>query len=155
MKRDQVTATIELLAAAELRLWVTGGWGIDALIGRQTRVHNDLDISVEDLDRTLAALTAAGFVVSVDWLPGRIVLTHPDGREIDVHPIVFAADGSALLTTWDGMTFYYPPDGFTTGTIGGEPVPCITASLQREFHSGYEPAAKDLADLQALDEAGL
>jgi lincosamide nucleotidyltransferase A/C/D/E len=27
-------------------VWIAGGWGVDALIGQQTRPHNDFDIFV-------------------------------------------------------------------------------------------------------------
>ena len=29
-------------------IWVDGGWGVDALLGRQTRAHADLDIVISD-----------------------------------------------------------------------------------------------------------
>jgi lincosamide nucleotidyltransferase A/C/D/E len=31
-----------------VRIWIDGGWGVDALLGRQTRPHADLDIAVEE-----------------------------------------------------------------------------------------------------------
>lgn len=33
---------IDQLTAAGIRVWVDGGWGVDALVGRQTRHHDDL-----------------------------------------------------------------------------------------------------------------
>ena len=27
-------------------VWIVGGWGVDALLGKQTREHDDLDIAV-------------------------------------------------------------------------------------------------------------
>ena len=30
-----------------IKVWVDGGWGVDALLGKQTRFHEDLDIAVE------------------------------------------------------------------------------------------------------------
>jgi len=43
---EEVTAAqaiqiAEGLAAAEVRSWVMGGWGIDVLLGEQTRAHHD------------------------------------------------------------------------------------------------------------------
>ena len=32
------------LADAGVRFWLAGGWGVDALAGRQTRSHRDLDV---------------------------------------------------------------------------------------------------------------
>jgi hypothetical protein len=31
-------------AAGFDRVWIAGGWGVDALVGRQTRIHSDLDL---------------------------------------------------------------------------------------------------------------
>ena len=46
----RVLAVLDLLAAAEVRAWVAGGWGVDALLGRQTRPHCDIDLVVGDDD---------------------------------------------------------------------------------------------------------
>ena len=53
-----------------------GGWGVDALAGRQTRPHADLDLAVEagHLAGMLAVLGEAGFAVAVDRLPVRVAL---------------------------------------------------------------------------------
>jgi lincosamide nucleotidyltransferase A/C/D/E len=29
-----------------IKIWIDGGWGVDALLGKQTRTHADLDIVV-------------------------------------------------------------------------------------------------------------
>ena len=31
-------------------IWIDGGWGVDALLGDQTRPHKDLDIAVQQKD---------------------------------------------------------------------------------------------------------
>ena len=31
----------------EIAIWLDGGWGVDALLGEETRVHNDIDLFVE------------------------------------------------------------------------------------------------------------
>ena len=30
-----------------IRYWLDGGWGVDALVGRQTREHRDVDIDFD------------------------------------------------------------------------------------------------------------
>jgi len=50
------TAVLEFQALMELSsldVCLDGGWGVDALLGEQTREHGDLDIilNVEDLPR--------------------------------------------------------------------------------------------------------
>ena len=39
MSEAQVAALCLDLEADEIELWLIGGWGIDALLGRQTRAH--------------------------------------------------------------------------------------------------------------------
>src|SRR5207237_7001400 len=47
------------LRAAGIDVWVEGGWGVDALLGEQTRPHDDLDLGVrmEDVDRICRILS--------------------------------------------------------------------------------------------------
>lgn len=68
MTADDVLFVLALLQRAELDVWVGGGWGIDALVGVQTRDHRDLDLMHrEDHEAAvLAALSAAGFVESLN-----------------------------------------------------------------------------------------
>jgi lincosamide nucleotidyltransferase A/C/D/E len=35
-----------------IEMWVDGGWGVDALLGEQTRPHKDLDIAIQQKDVT-------------------------------------------------------------------------------------------------------
>ena len=36
------------LRAATVDVWLDGGWGVDALVGEETREHKDLDLIVRD-----------------------------------------------------------------------------------------------------------
>jgi lincosamide nucleotidyltransferase A/C/D/E len=40
--------------AQGIRIWLDGGWAVDACLGSQTRRHGDLDIVIEQRDVTLA-----------------------------------------------------------------------------------------------------
>ncbi len=97
MTAEGVLSVLALLRRAEVDVWVGGGWGIDALIGEQTRDHGDLDLMhrQEQEAAAMSTLSEAGFAETLDWRPVRFVVTAPDGREIDLHPLVFADDGSA------------------------------------------------------------
>ncbi|MEU2297660.1 nucleotidyltransferase domain-containing protein [Streptomyces antibioticus] len=153
MSPDEVLFIVALLRRAGADVWVGGGWGIDALVGEQTRDHRDLDLMHrQDQEATvLAALSAAGFVESLDWRPVRFVMTAPDGREIDLHPLVFSDDGSALQASPDPQRpFVYPSSCFVTGTIQGTPVACLSAEQQVYFHQGYEPSQRDRHDMAQL-----
>jgi lincosamide nucleotidyltransferase A/C/D/E len=49
-----VLDVLDVLDGASCRVWVGGGWGVDALDGRQTRTHRDLDLAVDAEHEALA-----------------------------------------------------------------------------------------------------
>lgn len=155
MTADDVLLVHSLLHEAGATVWIGGGWGIDALLGEQTRPHRDLDL-MHRLDQepvVLAALAEAGFAESFDARPVRFVLSDQRRRELDLHPLVFAADGSALQASPDASKpFTYPASCFVTGVIAGTVVPCLSAEQQVYFHQGYEPTDRDRHDMARLRE---
>ena len=151
MTAAQVVALCRRLERLDLTIWLDGGWGVDALLGRQTRPHDDLDIVVEEknLAQLRALLETDGFrdVQRDDTQPWNFVLGHPDGRLIDFHVVVFDRDGNGV--SGPGV---FPASSFgATGAIEGHAVQCLTAQHQLA-RSGYRLRAKDHADLQALRE---
>ncbi|TRV75581.1 amino acid transporter [Streptomyces sp. 130] len=156
MTGDDVLEILGLLREAGAEVWIGGGWGIDALVGRQTREHEDLDLMhrLEQEPAVVAALAAAGFAETLDWRPARFVVTDRTGRQIDLHPLAFQPDGSARQESLEpGKPFVYPADCFVTGSVGGRDVPCLSAAQQVRFHQGYEPRDRDLHDMARLREA--
>ncbi|MGI8644972.1 MAG: nucleotidyltransferase domain-containing protein [Nocardioides sp.] len=153
MELTDVTVVLDALDARAVRHWVLGGWGVAALVGRQTREHRDLDLAVDarDLDVCLAALDDLGYHPETDWLPVRLEVAASRGRWVDVHPVVFGPDGNGLQAGLDGTTFDYPAAHLVLGAIGGRRVPCISAAWQRSAHTGYDPRPKDLHDVALLD----
>ena len=155
METTAATEVLALLAALDAEgcpAWIGGGWGVDALAGRQTRPHRDLDVLVEAhrLDAVLELLTHRGYAVETDWLPVRVELHRPGHGRIDVHPAVFAADGSARQSGLDGAWFDYPAGCFVHGVIDGVRVRCLSREQQVTFHTGYEPRDVDRHDLALL-----
>ncbi|QKW24693.1 amino acid transporter [Kitasatospora sp. NA04385] len=151
MNESDVLDVLDLLDEAGVAAWVDGGWGVDALLGRTTRPHGDLDLVVllDQLDAVREALAGAGFTeVLRDWLPTSLAVADGAGREIDLHPVVgsLREGGQQLLP--DGQRFHYPAP--VTGTIGGRPVPCVDAATQVQCHLGYEPTDKDRRDMERL-----
>jgi lincosamide nucleotidyltransferase A/C/D/E len=156
MSADDVLSVLAVLGAAGVDVWVGGGWGIDALVGRETRRHRDLDLMhrVEQEPSVVAALAEAGFAETLDWRPVRFVVTHPAGREIDLHPLTFAPDGSAVQASLEAdRPFVYPARCFVIGRIGDSPVGCLSAEQQVYFHQGYEPKDRDRHDMAQLRAA--
>ncbi|WP_181359327.1 nucleotidyltransferase domain-containing protein [Streptomyces sporangiiformans] len=153
MTAEDVLSVLTVLRQAKVDIWIGGGWGIDALVGEQTRDHRDLDL-MHRQDQE-AAVTAAlyddGFTESLNWRPIRFVVTAPDRREIDLHPLVFAEDGSAeQASPQPEHPFTYPSSCFVTGTIKGATVPCLSAEQQVYFHQGYQPLEHDRHDMAQL-----
>jgi lincosamide nucleotidyltransferase A/C/D/E len=131
---------------------ITGGWGIDAIVGQQTREHRDVDLAIraEALESALNALRQNGFHVSTDWLPVRVELTCA-ARHVDLHPLHYRSDGSAWQVGLENTTFEYPAEDWVVGHIGGREVKCLSASRQRLFHWGYEHSDVDRHDMALLD----
>ncbi|MET0695212.1 MAG: lincomycin resistance protein LmrB [Propionibacteriaceae bacterium] len=152
MTPSDVLDVLGWLACPGVSAKISGGWGVDALVGRATRDHRDLDVSVpaDRLSEACTALADHGFVVTTDWLPVRVELSDST-RHVDIHPLNYRADGSAWQAGLDDTRFEYPPDAWTSGRIDGVSVTCLTVEMQRRFHSGYPPRPVDLHDLALLD----
>jgi lincosamide nucleotidyltransferase A/C/D/E len=151
MRADQVLQVLDQLAEERVTAWVDGGWGVDTLIGRQTRAHKDLDLVVDvvALGRVRDVLVRDGFDVVRDWLPTAIAFSHADGREVDLHPVELTSDGGGDQIQLDGTTrwHYGPP---VLGRIAGRPIRCCSLDTQLASHLGYEPDDEDRADMRAL-----
>lgn len=149
---DDVHDILQALEAVAADPRLSGGWGIDALVGDQTRPHRDVDLAVraEGIDAAVEALSKRGYAVATDWLPVRIELSCQD-RHVDLHPLHYRDDGSAWQSGLNETTYEYPAEGWVAGRIGGRTVVCLSATLQRLFHSGYELSEKDRHDLATLD----
>jgi lincosamide nucleotidyltransferase A/C/D/E len=150
---------LDRLEAAGVDVWVDGGWGIDALLGRQTRAHRDLDLVVrsEQLGTARAALSKAGLAhahTEVPGLPARLVLRDAGGRQVDLHPVEFDDAGDGRQNLGDGRTGIYPAEGLTgRGVIGSRNVRCLTAQTQLAHHSGYELPVHERQDVALLAAA--
>ncbi len=153
MKASSVAALYRWLTDNGVPLWIDGGWGVDALLGAETRPHDDLDIVIEErhLLRLRELLESDGFkdVPRDDTRPWNFVLGHADGRLIDVHVVVFDAIGRGIYGPPDNGDFY-PAGSFEgTGSVDGLPVRCLTAAYQLRPRD-YPLRDKDIRDADAL-----
>jgi lincosamide nucleotidyltransferase A/C/D/E len=152
MRANQLLDLVDRLLGVTPVVWIGGGWGVDALVGRQTRPHGDLDVLLDapSLPAARSLLDGHGFVVTEDWLPVRIEVAHPDGRRVDLHPVTFAEDGSGIQPGLDGTVFVYPVGCTTTGYVDGRPVTCLTAAQQLVFRQGFPLRPVDHHDITLL-----
>lgn len=155
----------KLLSANDIQVWLTGGWGIDALLGKQTRPHKDLDVIVlfDDLARLGELLSREGFSLKELWSENcwvsdaqgaetatAFVLHDPDGREIDVHAIRLNDQGNGI-PVWDSEGFSFKKQDLAgEGKIAGLAVRCLTPETQVECHTGYELPDQQRGDLELL-----
>ncbi len=176
MKAEDVVELYSLLLEHGVQLWIDGGWGIDALLGRPTRPHKDLDAIAlfEDLPALTAVLSERGFVVEEIWGESRpaqhegrvllvgtgepggdvataFVLKDARGRELDIHVMRLDELGRGT-PVWDSI-WSFPPDALEgRGVIAGAPVRCLSAATHMQTHTGYELQEKDRQDLRFLQE---
>jgi lincosamide nucleotidyltransferase A/C/D/E len=136
VNRDDVLDVLARLDAAGVDWWLDGGWGVDALLGEETRPHDDLDLIVrrEELAR-LPALLPEFAPAEPEWRPARFVLRDAFGRQIDFHPVTFDEQDDGWQELVDGTLDRYPAAGLRgSGRIGGRRVRCITPELQLAHH---------------------
>jgi lincosamide nucleotidyltransferase A/C/D/E len=154
MSSHRVVVLLDVVAAAGVRAWLDGGWGVDALLGDQHREHDDLDLVVplEQVGEVRAALRPWGFSVAEDRLPTRLVLRTADGEQVDLHPVTFDSNGrgSQSQAAPDGTDCVYPAEQFTHGVVGGRTVACVGPLTQLAHHSGYRPTPRDVDDMRRL-----
>ena len=150
-----VLVVLDGLARAGVSVSVAGGWAMDALLGRVTREHGDLDLALDaaSIEPAVAALADLGLGVEHDQRPARLAMG--DGRRsVDLHPVVWDGSGTGRQAGLAGEVFVYPPGSTdAVGRIGGRSVRCLSPELLVTFHLGYEPRAIDRHDMAALAEA--
>jgi lincosamide nucleotidyltransferase A/C/D/E len=154
MTEADVVEVLEWLGEGEVAVWLDGGWGVDALVGEQTREHKDLDLIVRDdhLSRMSDVLSGHGFRQS-GGVPVSFVLRDERGREVDVHPVRFDDGGNGHLEGDDRGPFEHPAAAFAAaGTIAGRRVACLSAEAQMTNHAwGYTPGHTDFHDVRLLN----
>ena len=148
-----VAELLDRLDAAGLWYCVEGGWGVDALLGEETRPHSDLDLGVrmDEVD-TLRGVFPEFERDDVDW-PASFVLR--DGaRKLDCHPLVFDERGDGFQAQLGGGESYrWPREHLAArGRVRGREVRCITAELQLRWHAYDGVDDVDWQDMQRLCE---
>ena len=138
----------------KITVWVDGGWGVDALLGEQTRPHQDLDIAVQegDVPRLRQLLQERGYrdIKLEEARPWNFVLGDENGREIDLHVIVLDDHGNGLYGPTENGQMYPAASLTGAGSIKGRIVRCISPEWMVKFHSGYKLKEKDFWDVSAL-----
>jgi lincosamide nucleotidyltransferase A/C/D/E len=148
---DDLVEVLHALDGVGVRSWLAGGWGVDALVGRQTRPHTDLDLVIgsDDLEKALLVLHERGFRAGSSrhepegFLPDRQLVRDRSGRVVELHFVDFRS--------WPAGHSLAEP--FARGHLGGRPVDCLSPAVlricnQRVTHAKPEYAA----NLRTLDD---
>lgn len=113
-----------------MKIWIDGGWAVDALLGKQTRPHKDLDIAIQwhDVSKLREVLGTHGYKQTKEESQWNFVLTDDRSNEVDVHAFVLDDQGNVI----DGIE--YPTESLMgTGTIDGQMVRCISPEYMVQF----------------------
>jgi len=156
MDAARVLDLLAHLKAREIAVWLDGGWAIDALLGEQTRPHDDLDLvaRLHDSARIERALNERGYVLAGGGPPLSFELVNSEGHQVDVHPASFTPNGDGVYLMASGEKWIYPANGFSgTGHILGRKVPCLTPEVVIISHStGYALDEAHQRDVIALSQ---
>lgn len=151
MTAEDVLTVIQLLNQNGIEIIIDGGWAVDAVLGEQTRPHEDLDLAVfhEDVPKIRSLFEALGYqeVPRDDSWECNFVLGDNQGHLIDFHSCTFDSEGNNIF----GVK--YPLESLQgSGIIGDLPVRCIPPDILVKFHSGYELDENDYQDVKLLCE---
>lgn len=155
MAAADVLELLDFLEDHRVQVWLNGGWGVDALLGRQTREHDDLDITISAADSQTYtdAMAELGFTTfRIDNVFNWVLVDGP-GRLVDVHLVDFSEtrrDSSGIdIYGSAGLPFEVGSlEG--SGQILGRKVKCETADFQVRGHTRYTPDEQDYKDVLAL-----
>jgi len=152
--KPEMTATavlelVRLFDENQIEVIIDGGWGVDALLGEQTRPHTDLDIAVPHkyVPQIKAILEARGYmdVPRPDTRDCNFVIGDDRGHDVDIHTYSYDEQGNLVF----GLP--YPLDSLNgIGLITNYPVRCITPDWLVKFHTGYQKDENDFRDVKAL-----
>ena len=130
MQEREVIDFYRAMEHSGITVWIDGGWGVDALLGKQTRPHSDLDIATqqEDAANIRALLEPQGYrEIKLEIArPHNFVLGDDKGHEIDVHVIALDAKGNGIYGPAENGEMYPAASLAGIGTIAGHPMRCIS-----------------------------
>jgi lincosamide nucleotidyltransferase A/C/D/E len=167
VRAEGAASLYQRLTANNIQVWLTGGWGIDALLQEQTRPHKDLDILllVNDVVRMRDLLGQAGYGLKELWsenswvldsqgteIPTAFVLQDAEGREVDAHAIRLDERGNGIPAWAEEELVFTRQDLAREGVIAGVAVRCISPEMQVVCHTGYDLPQEQARDLELLRE---
>ena len=153
------------LSGGRLPYWVAGGWGLDALVGSETRRHVDLDFVLdgfrENLPKAEVLFAGLGYERKAPlggtlWFPDAEVFEDNRGHHVEVLNVnweVLTTVESLLgpLSTPELVSSEEPSRATplllkqctATGMLDGVSIPVLSVMAQQLFHLGYQRRPED------------
>lgn len=132
MSAEDVVNLYKDLEEKGIKIWIDGGWSVDALLEKQLRDHSDLDIAIQykDLPKFREFMELRGYkeIERDDDKKWNFVLRNEKENEVDVHAFHFDGQGHII----EGIEY---PDGSLAGrgSINGVVVRCIDPKNMVQF----------------------
>lgn len=130
MTSKEVVDIYNKLEKLRIKIWIDGGWSVDALLGEQTREHLDLDIAInqKDVASFLEFLKNENYKEMRRDSEHNLVFRDNSGREIDMHAFITDAEENVV----GGIM--YPTQSLTgSGILDGHNVRCISPEYMVQF----------------------
>ncbi len=152
MPQEEVEHIVSIIQNAKIDFWMDGGWGVDALLEKQTREHKDLDICINLVDtiKARALLEHIGYVVTKDESPARLIMNDNNRHRIDLHLLSFDSEGNGKQNYSGGFNMHPAKDLCSKGSVGKLKVDCLSPELQIKFRQYYTPDNKSRHDVKEL-----
>lgn len=147
---------VQTLQQQNVGVTVGGGWAVDALLGQQTRDHEDLDLwlTAADLDPLIPAFVGLGIDRLLPWggdRPWNFVLHDGGHLRVDLHLYEPLPDGLLHYGSVTTKATVFPAAALAGhGTIAAVPVTCDSPSWALTCHTGYPPRPVDHHDVTLL-----
>jgi lincosamide nucleotidyltransferase A/C/D/E len=161
MSSSEVLKIHEDLLALGVDIILDGGWGIDALLGEETRPHKDIDFLIEKqkVDTVIKYFSDLGYTLKRDpdvWWHFFLI---KDGKQIDIHVINVNDNGDGIYGPPERGNFFPAESLRGIGSINGTSIRCLSTNyrincLTKAFgivtKDGYIPTSKDIEDIKKL-----
>ena len=162
----------------DIPYWLAGGWGLDALVGCETRRHGDLDFVLDrysdNLGRVATILESLGYqrrlpLGGTMWFPDAQVYDDDRGHHIEILNINWELITTAgrLLSPTQNLVHETAVETkvataamvarlTTNGALDGVELPTLSLTAQQLFHLGYNRREEDThaEDMIQLISAG-
>ncbi len=156
-----IRQVIAVARAAGIPVWLFGGWGLDARIGRITREHGDVEFWVERIhaERSKALLVGAGATALATQPPEEACEFTWDDADFSTAYFDRRPGGSFSQPLGRWSDWLFPPGSFgdEPGMLDGRPVPAMSVAgmlaMKEQYphlRNGRPWRPKDIGDIAIL-----